>query len=61
MKAMPTIPRPTTTIFLRCDGGLGYLVVSFSSSECPFEGSLLAAMPGDEVAHDIFDEDRSTI
>lgn len=54
MKAMPTIPKPTTTTFFRCDGALGYLFASFSSSECPFGGSLLTAMPGDEVAQDMF-------
>lgn len=53
MKAIPTIPKPTTTTFLRCDGGLGYLLPSFSSSLRAFGGSLLTAMPGDEVAHDM--------
>jgi hypothetical protein len=53
MNAIPTMPSPTTTTFLRCDGGLGYLSASFSSSARAFEGSLLIAMPGEEVAHDI--------
>jgi hypothetical protein len=53
MKAMPTMPRPTTTILLRCDGGSGYFFASFSSSVRAFRGSLLIAMPGEEVAQDI--------
>jgi hypothetical protein len=53
MNAIPTMPSPTTTTFLRCDGGLGYLSASFSSSVRAFGGSLLIAMPGEEVAHDI--------
>lgn len=53
MNAMPTIPNPTTTTLLRSEGGLGYLSASFSSPERAFGGSLLMAMPGDEVAHDI--------
>jgi hypothetical protein len=53
MNATPTMPSPTTTTFLRCDGGLGCLSDSFSSSVRAFGGSLLIAMPGDEVAHDI--------
>ena len=57
MKAMPTMPRPTTTTFVRCDGGLGYLFASFSSSERAFGGSLPTAMPDDEVAQDMFVEE----
>jgi hypothetical protein len=53
MNAIPTMPSPTTTTFLRCDGGLGYLSASFSSSVRALGGSLLIAMPGEEVAHDI--------
>ena len=57
MKAIPTMPSPTMTTFLRSDGGLGYFSVSFSSSVREFGGSLLTAMPGEEVAHDIFGVD----
>ena len=52
IKAMPTIPSPTTTIFFRCDGGLGYCDPS-SSGSWPLTGVLPACMPGDESAHDI--------
>ena len=48
---MPTIPNPTTTIFLRWAGVAG----TFPSASAPF-GVALMAMPGDEVAHDIFDK-----
>ena len=47
------MPRPTTTIFFRCEGSLGYFSVSLSSLLCPPAGSRLIAMPGDDVAHDI--------
>lgn len=53
MKAIPTIPKPTTTIFFRCDGSLGYFSESFSSFVCPPAGLRLIAMPGEDVAHDI--------
>jgi hypothetical protein len=53
MNAIPTMPKPTTTILFRSDGGLGYLFPSFSSSVRAFGGSLLIAMPGDDVAQDI--------
>jgi hypothetical protein len=52
MKAMPTMPSPITTTLFRSEGGFGYF--EFSSSElCPLAGSLLIAIPGEEVDHDI--------
>jgi hypothetical protein len=53
MNAIPTMPSPTTTIFFRCEGVSGYFLGSLSSSVCELGGSLLIAMPGDEVAQDI--------
>ncbi len=52
MNAIPTIPKPTTTIFFLFSGGLGYCGAS-SSGSCPLTGTLPACMPGDESAHDI--------
>lgn len=48
--ATPTIPKPTTTIFLRWAE-----VVETSPSATASFGVALMAMPGDEVADDIFD------
>jgi hypothetical protein len=48
------MPNPTTTIFFRSDGTLGYFSVSFSSSVRALGGSLLMAIAGEEVAQDIF-------
>lgn len=53
MNAIPTMPSPTTTTFFRCEGVSGYFSGSLSSSVCALGGSLLIAMPGDEVAQDI--------
>jgi hypothetical protein len=53
MKAIPTMPKPTTTIFFRCEGSLEYFSVSFSSLLCPPAGSRLIAVPGEDVAQDI--------
>jgi len=52
IKAMPTIPSPTTTIFFLFSGGLGYCGAS-SSGSCPLTGSFPACIPGEESAHDI--------
>ena len=52
MKAMPTIPNPTTTTFFLPSSDCGICGACLSKS-CALIGSLLACMPGDESAHDM--------
>jgi len=47
MNAMPTIPSPTTTIFLRSDSFAGFI----SSFPPSLSGCRLAFMPGAEAPH----------
>lgn len=51
MNAIPTIPSPTTTIFVLSDTG----AASLDSASAP-SGARLIAMPGEDVAHDILCE-----
>lgn len=46
--AMPTMPSPTTTTFVLFDIGAASVVCASAPS-----GARLAAIPGDESAHDI--------
>lgn len=54
MKAIPTMPKPTTTTACLLSGGRGYWSDS-SSGWWPLTGTLPACIPGEESAHDMAD------